>query len=64
MVTERDVLAGQAVDQGLIDGMPPVGANERALAEYRARKEGRRGNAPLPVGGLFDEVERAQQEMF
>jgi len=63
--SEKDVLAGgEVVDQGLIDGVPPVSWNVRALEAHRARRDGRRGNAPLPEGGLFDEVARKQGELF
>ena len=62
MATEKDVLAGQEVDQELINGVPPVSWTQRALAEHRRRKDARRGNAA--PGGLFDEVERKQGELF
>jgi hypothetical protein len=62
--SEKEVLGGVVVEQGLIDGVPSVSWNERALAEHRAKTAGRRGNAPMPAGGLFDEVAKAQGELF
>lgn len=57
-------LVDGAADQALVPGVAPVPAGARQLAAHRARREARRGDAPLPSGGLFDETARAQQELF
>lgn len=40
------------------------GAKRAALERVRREKTSRRDSQPMPEGGLFDEVRRAQQELF
>lgn len=50
--------------QHLAPGVAPVPLTVRQLAQEAARRAGRRGDAPLPSGGLFDDVARAQGDLF
>lgn len=49
--------------QHLVPGVAPVPLTRRQLAQEAQRRAARRGDAPLP-GGLFDDVARAQQDLF
>lgn len=62
--TEIVHLATGEAAQALVPGVRPITAAERALAALVASRARRRGNSPLPEGGLFDETARNQQEMF
>ena len=57
-------LADGLVDQVLLPGVEPVRLAARDLDAERQRREGRRGHAGPPAGGLFDHVARAQVELF
>ncbi len=50
--------------QHLVPGVAPVALTVRQLAQEAQRRAGRRGDAPLPSGGLFDDVARLQQDLF
>lgn len=39
-------------------------ARRDALERMRRERDGRRGHAPLPEGGLFDEVRRTTRDLF
>lgn len=62
--TERVTLADGQADQTLIPGVAAVPLQARQLDTLRAHREARRLHAPMPSGGLFDDVARAQQELF
>lgn len=62
-VTERETLAGVAVDQGIIPGVQPVDHLAREIARKVALRDHKRA-ANLPAGGLFDTVERDQLDLF
>jgi hypothetical protein len=51
-------------DQALIPGVAPVSRAGQDLAAHIRKREARRGDAPPPAGGLFDETARNQQELF
>jgi hypothetical protein len=61
---EQVTLADGPALQLLTPGVEPLGNHTRELAQLQARRNARRGAAPLPAGGLFDETARAQQELF
>lgn len=61
--TERETLAGVAVDQGIIPGVAPVDQVAREIARKVAVRDAKRA-ASLPAGGLFDDVERSQLDLF
>lgn len=46
--------------QLMVPGVEP----RPAFSQVHARRQARRGHAPLPPGGLFDETARAQRELF
>jgi hypothetical protein len=48
----------------LADGVAPVPLTTRQLAQEAQRRAARRGDAPLPSGGLWDETARLQQDLF
>lgn len=50
--------------QHLAPEVAPVPLAPRQLTQERARREATRGNVPLPLGGLFDDVARAQLDLF
>lgn len=50
--------------QHLAPGVAPVPLAARQVAQERARRAAVRGNVPLPLGGLFDDVARAQLDLF
>lgn len=50
--------------QHLVPGVDPVSHAARQLAQEAQRRAARRGDSPLPSGSLFDDVARAQQDMF
>lgn len=50
--------------QHLVPGVEAVPLVRRQLARETRRRAARRGDAPLPAGGLFDDVARAQQDLF
>lgn len=50
--------------QHLVPGVAPVALQVRQLAQETQRRAARRGAAPLPLGGLFDETARLQQDLF
>lgn len=65
VTTERDHLADGEVEQAIIPGCAPVSASARAIARERQLRALRRGhNLPMAAGGLFDDVARAQQDLF
>ena len=51
-------------DQHLVPGVAPVPLAGRQIAQEAARRASRRGDAPLPSGGLWDENSRLQQDLF
>lgn len=63
-IAESVTLADGPADQALIPGVAPVPLSARQLAAEQARREQRRGAAPLPCGGLWDETAQQQQELF
>lgn len=63
MTSEPLHLADGVADQLLVDGVAPLDQRADLVREIR-RRETRRGAAPLPAGGLFDETARHQQELF
>jgi hypothetical protein len=50
--------------QHLVPGVDPVSHAARQIAQEQSRRAARRGDSPPPCGGLFDDVARAQQDMF
>lgn len=50
--------------QHLVPGVDPVSHAARQIAQEQSRRAARRGDSPPPLGGLFDDVARAQQDMF
>lgn len=50
--------------QNLVPGVAPVPLTARQLAQERQRRETRRGHAPLPCGGLWDETAMNQGSLF
>jgi len=62
--TETVTLLDGPAAQHLVPGVAPVPNATRQIAQERARRAGRRGDAPLPCGGLWDDVARAQQDLF
>lgn len=50
--------------QHLVHGVEPVSHAARLIAQERQRRAARRGDSPLPSGGLFDAAAHAQQDMF
>lgn len=63
-IAEPVTLADGPADQVLIPGVAVVPATVRQLAHEQARRDGRRGSAALPCGGLWDETSQNQQELF
>lgn len=61
---ERVQLADGAAVQHLVPGVRPVDPTAHELALLAMKRQQRRGCAPLPAGGLFDEVARNQQDLF
>ena len=57
-------LADGLAVQHLVTGVEPVSHGARQIAQEVERRLARRGDAPLPSGGLFDDVARAQQDLF
>lgn len=57
-------LADGPADQFVVPTVEPVSHAARQIAQERQRRAARHGASPLPVGGLFDETARAQQELF
>jgi hypothetical protein len=57
-------LADGPAEQRLIEGVRPVDPTAYDLALLARRRQQRRGGAPLPAGGLFDQVGRDQQDLF
>lgn len=64
MTTETVMLHDGAEDQHLVPGVAPVPLAARQIAQEAARRAARRGDAPLPSGGLWDETSRLQQDLF
>ncbi len=64
MVTEPITLADGTHDQVLVPGVAPVAATARQIAQVQAQRITRRGAAPMPAGGLFDDVARSQVNLF
>lgn len=62
--SETVALADGDADQTLLPGVEPVANSARKLADLRQRRELRRGNDPLPAGGLFDEEGQRQQQLL
>lgn len=50
--------------QHLVPGVAPVALQVRQLVQETQRRAARRGAAPLPSGGLWDDTARLQQDMF
>lgn len=61
---ETVTLADGLADQHLVPGVQPVSHAARQIARELGRRAARQGDSPLPTGGLWDEVARAQQELF
>ena len=64
MSVEPVTLADGVADQVMIPGVAPVAFSARQIAQEAKRRAGRRGTAPLPSGGLFDDTARLQQDLF
>ena len=52
--TESVRLADGQAEQGLVPGVAPVSAMDRAIAAVEAARAAKRGNQGLPSGGIFD----------
>lgn len=63
-VTEPVTLHDGPELQHLVPGVDPVSHAVRQMAQELQRRASRRGYASPPMGGLFDDVARAQQELF
>jgi predicted nucleic acid-binding Zn-ribbon protein len=63
-LAEVVILADGPARQQLAPGIAPVPFLKRQLAQEAKRRAARRGDAPLPAGGLFDDVARAQTDLF
>jgi hypothetical protein len=50
--------------QHLVPGVAAVPLPARQIAQEAQRRAARRGEAPLPSGGLWDETARLQQDLF
>ncbi|MBX9708030.1 MAG: hypothetical protein K2X61_08885 [Caulobacteraceae bacterium] len=61
---EPVTLADGPALQGVVPGVAPVPLQARQIEALQHKRAARRGSAPLPSGGLFDDVARAQQELF
>ena len=64
LATEQVELADGLADQHLVPGVAPVPLAAREIDALQRQRAERRGDAPLPSGGLFDDVARAQQDLF
>jgi hypothetical protein len=53
-----------APDQDDLAGFGRADPTREAIAAAVREREARRGFAPLPEGGLFDDCTRRQQELF
>lgn len=53
-----------AADQDDLAGFGRADPTREALAALARERDARRGAAPLPEGGLFDDTSRRQQELF
>lgn len=62
--TETVRLLDGEVDQSLVPGVAAVPLHVREIQGWREAREARRQHAPMPSGGLFDDVARAQQDLF
>lgn len=51
-------------DTGQLDGLGQPDPTKEALAAYARSRLARRGFAPLPEGGLFDDTARLQKDLF
>ncbi len=63
-VVEQVRLADGPALQQMVPGVAPTPFSQRMIAQELQRRTARRGDAPLPSGGLFDDVARAQQDLF
>lgn len=63
-VAEPVTLADGPALQGVVPGVAPVPLQARQIEALQHKRAARRGAAPLPSGGLFDDVARAQQDLF
>jgi hypothetical protein len=61
---EPVTLADGPALQGVVPGVAPVPLQARQIEALQHKRAARRGAAPLPSGGLFDDVARAQQDLF
>lgn len=64
MTTEPIMLHDGPEDQHLVPGVAPVPLAARQCSQEARRRDQRRGDAPLPAGGLWDETGRLQQDLF
>lgn len=65
MKTEQTRISDGVYDQYLIDGVAPLSLTARDIAALRAAKLQKQSqNAPMPKGGLFDELTTKQESLF
>jgi hypothetical protein len=64
LASEPVTLADGPALQGVVPGVAPVPLQARQIEALQHKRAARRGAAPLPSGGLFDDVARAQQDLF
>lgn len=64
MTSEPVTLADGRADQSLIPGVAAVSINARQIDCEKRRRDARRGDAPLPCGGLWDETSHRQASLF
>lgn len=56
-------IAREAATPGF-DGFGTIDPAKEALAAYAREKAAKRGDAPMPEGGLFDDTARLQGDLF
>ena len=61
---ERMALANGEAVQALVPGVEPITPSARAMDVLAKRRAMARRFEPMPAGGLFDEVAKAQPDLF
>jgi len=64
VTVERVTLANGEAVQALVPGVEAVTPSAAALAVLAKRRALARRFEPMPAGGLFDEVAKAQPDLF